>query len=306
MVGALLALIAAASPGARLEYSVQPGLERCPDETWVRAAVAARLGRDPFRADGAIHVLVRLTQPAPPALVATLEVSREGRVGRRTLESPAGDCLELASSVELALALALDPLVPRQSEPEPPVAAPAPPPPAPVAQAPVLTAPAEAPRPALGWRAHAGLLAMAGAVPGFTGGLALGGGLSGRGFSVSLEGRVHLPTGLVYGASRASTFLALGSLLPCFEPGRFSACLVASLGALQVEDGAVRATVLMGQAGARVQVAFEPWRQVRLRPWLEAAVVLTRTSLQRDEQVLWVTWPVAVSAGLTVEWHSPS
>jgi hypothetical protein len=39
---------AAASPSARLVYIRGPGTETCPDEAAIRAAVAARLGYDPF------------------------------------------------------------------------------------------------------------------------------------------------------------------------------------------------------------------------------------------------------------------
>ncbi len=290
----LLAL--AAAPDARLEYRVQHGLAGCPDERWVRAAVSARLGRDPFVSDAATFVQVDITSRHPPELAAELVVTREnGRVGRRQLESPSGDCLELASTVELAISLALDPsmraekkeapppvVVTPPKQPEPPVAPPLPP-------------------PAVSFRAHAALLGTAGAVPGFTGGLLLGGGLQLSRFSLSLEARAHLPSGVVVGQRRVSTFLFLGSLVPCVELGLFQGCLVGSLGALQFEEGSLRSTSLMAQAGARVALRFYPTERLVISPWFEGAAVLTRTTLSLEGTQLWVTWPVSLAGGLTFE-----
>jgi hypothetical protein len=110
MVSAFLMLVLTA-PGAQLDYGVAPGLRGCPDEAWIRSAVSARLGRDPFSAEGEVRVVVRISQVKAPALVGQVELTRaDGRVGRRSVESETGDCMELASALELAVSLALDPL----------------------------------------------------------------------------------------------------------------------------------------------------------------------------------------------------
>lgn len=295
MFSAVVLLSLVAAPDARLEYHVQEGVPGCPDESWVRAAVSARLGRDPFVNDAATRVQVDITSQTPPSLTAQLVVTREnGRVGKRQLESPSGDCMELASAVELAISLALDPAMRTEKKPEPT-------PPAVVTPPAPLLPPTEAPKPAVTFRAHAALLGTAGAVPGFTGGLIVGGGLEVSRFSVSIEARAHVPTGVVVGERRVGTFLFLGSVVPCVELGLFQGCLVGSLGALQFEEGTLRATSLMAQAGARVALRFRPWERLVISPWLEAAAVLTRTTLSLEGTQLWVTWPVSVSGGLTFE-----
>lgn len=295
----LLAVSVAAAPTARLSYEVRPGLEGCPDEAWVRGAVAARLGRDPFDASAVTAVRARIDRGEGPALEAQVEVERaDGTTGRRRLDSPTGDCLELASAVELAITLAIEPLWLTKKPappPEPPKPAPAPPP--------VVTPKPPPPTP-VEVRGRLGLLGTAGGVPGFTGGLPLGGVVAWPRFSVALEGRVHLPTGVDFGFGKANTFSALGSVVPCLRAGWFSGCGVVSVGAFQVESSAAevrRATTVMAQAGARAMADLHLTRRVALVPWLEGAVILTRTSIVSGTSTLWVTWPVAVSGGLFVE-----
>lgn len=300
MVAPLLFIVLTAAPGARLEYSVAPGIDGCPDERWVHASVGARLGRDPFVDDAPTRVVVNISRGAPPALVALVEVTRpDGRVGKRTLDSPTGDCLELASAVELAVSLALDPASKRAPVVEPP-------PPPPVKEVVVIQPPPVVEPKAVTPFGRVGVLMTAGGLPGFSGGVLVGGGVLLRHFSVAIEGRAHLPTRVLTNDSTTTTFLALASLVPCLELGRVSGCLVGSVGPFQFDDGSQRQTSVMAQGGARVQVGFEPLQQLRLVPWLEGQVVVTRTTLLRNGAPLWVTWPVAVSGGLFVEWRPSS
>lgn len=301
MLAPLLLIVLTAAPGARLEYSVAPGIDGCPDERWVHASVGARLGRDPFVDDAPTRVVVNISRGAPPALVALVEVTRpDGRVGKRTLDSPTGDCLELASAVELAVSLALDPASKRAPVVEPP-------PPPPVKEVAVVVQPPPVVEPkAVTPFGRVGVLMTAGGLPGFSGGVLVGGGVLLRHFSVALEGRAHLPTRVLTNDSTTTSFQALASLVPCLELGRVSGCLVGSVGPFQFDDGSQRQTSVMAQGGARVQVGFEPLQQLRLVPWLEGQVVVTRTTLLRNGVPLWVTWPVAVSGGLFVEWRPSS
>jgi hypothetical protein len=277
---ALLFTLLAAAPTARLQYEVRPELSRCPDARWVRSAVASRLGRDPFAEDAKTLVRARIEPTPGPGLTALIEVERaDGTTGRRTLESPLGDCLELASAVELAITLAIEPRwLPK----------------APASPEPVTLVPS----------GRLGLLATAGGVPGFTGGLLLGGGVAWARFSLSLEGRALWPTGVVFGSSRAQTFSALASVLPCLRLGPVDACAVVTVGALQVDSPSAevrRVTTVMAQAGARVSAGLRVSPRLALVPWLEGQLVLTRTSLISAGSTLWVTWPVAVSGGLSLQ-----
>lgn len=302
--GAAIVLLVAlgAAPTARLSYEVRPGIEGCPDEQWVRNAVAARLGREPFEATAATVVRARIDRGEGPALEAQVEVERaDGTTGRRRLDSPTGDCLELASAVELAITLAIEPLWLTKKpavEPPPPVVTPVP---APVVPPPALPAPPPTP---LQLRVRLGVLGTAGGVPGFTGGVLLGGVIAWPRVSVALEGRALLPTSVDFGFGKASTFSALGSVVPCLRAGWFSGCAVVSVGAFQVESTAAevrRQTSVMAQAGARATADVGLGPRFALVPWLEATVILTRTSIVSGTSTLWVTWPVALSGGLLFE-----
>lgn len=308
MVGAgsaiVLLVALGAAPTARLSYEVRPGVEGCPDEQWVRNAVAARLGREPFEPTAATVVRARIDRGEGPALEAQVEVERaDGTTGRRRLDSPTGDCLELASAVELAITLAIEPLWLTKKpppEPSPPVVSPAPAP-APVVPPPAPPTPTPTP---LELRVRLGVLGTAGGVPGFTGGLLVGGVIAWPRVSVALEGRAHLPSGVDFGFGKASTFSALGSVVPCLRAGWFSGCAVVSVGAFQVESTAAevrRQTTVMAQAGARATADVRLGRRFALVPWLEGAVILTRTSIVSGTSTLWVTWPVALSGGLLLE-----
>ena len=302
MLGPVVMLALVAAPEARLEYRVDASVKGCPDERWVHAAVAARLGREPFVAEAPELVSVVISPAEAPAITAQLTVTRaSGRVGKRTLDSPSGDCMELASAVELAISLALDPAVRATAvkEPEPePEPAPAPPEPQPVVSAPPPVAVKQS---TFQLRASAALLGTAGAVPGFTAGAKVGAGVAVSHFSFSLEARAHLPSGVQVDDRRIGSFLFLGSAVPCVELSPFQGCLVGSLGALQFDLGEERRTSLMAQAGARVALRFQPTKLVALSPWLEGTAVLTRTTLSLEGTPVWVTWPVSLSFGFTVE-----
>ena len=98
-------------PSVRLSYVLGRGAEQCPPEAALRRGVAARLGRDPFRAEGAQLVSIRV-EATRAGLAATVEVrDAAGKaVGTRTVASSRRDCAELAAAVELAVAIAIDPL----------------------------------------------------------------------------------------------------------------------------------------------------------------------------------------------------
>src|SRR6185295_14620015 len=79
------------------------GAEACPDEAQVRAAVAARLGYQPFATGAETRIEARVA-PVGSGLRATIEVTRPGAApGKRELSSRTGDCVELAGALELAI-----------------------------------------------------------------------------------------------------------------------------------------------------------------------------------------------------------
>lgn len=302
----LVFVVLSVAQSVRLEYRVREGLTQCPDAQWVRSAVAARLGREPFADDAKVVIRASIDAAQGSGLKALVEVERADRtIGRRTLESPQGDCLELASSVELAIALAIEPRWPaKRVEPPLPSTPQALPPEPLIPPLVVVVEPTPHAPPPPEVRGRIGLLGTAGGVPGVTGGFVVGGGVAWTRFGLFLEGRAHLPSGVVFGGGRAETFSALASALPCLWAGRWSGCGVVSVGAFQVESsiaGVPRATTVVAQAGARVSASFSLTPRLSFLPWLEAAVVLIRTSLVSGPSTIWVTWPVALSGGLTLE-----
>lgn len=299
---------AAASPTVRLSWELEPGLEACPDERWVRTAVAARLGRDPFNSQAPRLVRAAIKRAQGQELEALVETTRDdGTTARRSLRSPTGDCLELASSAELAITLAIEPawLVRPRAPAEAPSPAPAP-----------ATAVAPAPPPPTrSWHlsGRATPLVTAGAAPGFTGGLAIGASVDGDAFGLALEGRALWPTSILFGQERADTFSSAASLLPCLHLGRFTGCGLASVGLLRTRSslaGVPPSLTVMAQGGARAAIRFALGEHLAVSPWFEGAVVLTPTTVTSGTTRLWESWPASLSAGATFElrfssWESP-
>jgi hypothetical protein len=219
---------ASAAPGdarraVELVVERAPGLEACPDAAAMRELVAARLGYDPVIA-GASTVLVVSFSSEPPAIRAQLERRTGGdRHGSRVLRSETGDCAELASSVALAAALAIDPEAstrPVPAAPLPRPAAPASPPPAPPPPAPAPPR-AEPPLPAKGTPMRialgAGPVIGAGHVPGVSAGSRLDAALRLGAFSLELQGTVLFEGSEAVSAGTVSASAFFGSLLPCFR-----------------------------------------------------------------------------------------
>src|SRR4051812_9253454 len=73
-----------------LHYVRAPGTERCPDERWIRQAVSARLGADPFQDDGALKIEAQI-RPDGAALAGSIDVTRQTgeAAGHRELRSEA-------------------------------------------------------------------------------------------------------------------------------------------------------------------------------------------------------------------------
>lgn len=112
---------ASASASARLRYERGAGTEGCPDEEALRNSVAARLGYDPFAEDAARTVRAKV-ESASGERVATVKLeAADGRIlGERRLTSRAANCSELAAAMELAITIAIDPLVLTRPTPTPP------------------------------------------------------------------------------------------------------------------------------------------------------------------------------------------
>lgn len=227
---------------ARLDYSRGPGAASCPAEDFLRSAVGAHVGRDPF------------PKEAPRKL--TVRVAREGAGYAVTLsiDSPAwshpplrgADCADLLRNAAVAIAVQLDPA-----------------PTAPVAAAPtvvVLDAPetpaAPPPAPSTRPRVMLGVLAAAdfGTLPATSLRLSLDAGIRWRFASVVAEGQAWLP--VERDGIRAYAFG--GSVLGCghiplmaSERLTVTGCGLINAGALRAEWHAAGSALLVG-GGARL------------------------------------------------------
>src|SRR6185295_16107305 len=186
------------------------------------------------------------------------------RGGKRELSTPGGDCGELASAMELAISIAIDPMVVTRAAPAPPH--PPTPPPQPPAPPPLPAAPAPAAavaaRPAspASLEAGVGVQATVGSAPGPAMGLAAWAGLRWPRVSISVEGRADFAGGTAQSAGaapgRVEASLLLGGFVPCVHRGAVLACAILAAGALQGTGVGVaeprKETTLYVAAGARI------------------------------------------------------
>ncbi|HTB72556.1 MAG TPA: hypothetical protein VK762_04915 [Polyangiaceae bacterium] len=105
-----------ARPSARLVYSRAAGAESCPDERALRAAVAERVGYDPFFAWVKQAVVASMAPDGRRGFVARIRLVDEQGIeaGTRDLHAD-GACADLLDTAALAIAIAIDPqsLTPR-------------------------------------------------------------------------------------------------------------------------------------------------------------------------------------------------
>jgi len=315
------AALADGSPGdvaasVRLLYQRDVAAESCPDTSTLQTALTERLGFNPFD-DRAARVLSCRVQKVGRTFRAHIEVGQvTGEAGPgRELVSKSGDCQELAQAIELALSIAIHPLLvaPRPS-PEPPAeaaaapfpsAGPAPPsfPPAPpdVVSAPTVSR-------SRNYEGRWGLRAdaTAGLDLGFSYGGALSLGLRRRSLSGALELHLLAPSAVDVGPGSLRVWQWAVLLVPCGHRGEWAACLVGSAGMLygRSEGFAVNGQsqspfASAGARGAWEHAIFGDW--LRLSVSLDLLAALTRNHFTLGSNDTWTTPPVAVSLGVGVQ-----
>jgi len=252
-------------------------------------------------------------------LVATIAAQPEdgGAAQVRAVTSRRAECSELASAVELALAIAIDPVAAMGQPPEAPggLTEPFEPPSAPpgsvapasgaagapeaaalVTARPTATPKARSPRDRH-WFVGAGLLLSAGAGPSPSAGLALELGARQRDWSLTVEGRVDYPTEqAVNGGGAVGAAPILGEVVPCYHVHQFAACAVAAAGTLRGSarqlPGAHADLTPYLAAGARLAAELPVSARFALGAHFDLLATLTPTHLQVDQMEVWRT-PVA-------------
>ncbi len=303
----------------QLEYERQDGAAQCPDDAAVRTGVAARLGYDPFRANADDHLRATIRQ-AGRMLEARIELAdAQGNVrARRRIVSRNHDCAELASSVELAVAIAIDPMVSvRRPEGEPASSAEAlsdgnPPdvvPAADPASVAVAPTPGDAAKPAMTPRLELGLVGGLGFAPAANLGVRVGGALQRDFLSLGFELRADLPASQQAGSGKISAGLLLASLVPCAHVGMASGCFLISGGVQRVagEDlsNARRATLPYLGLGVRLGLTIPVGAQTSLAFHGDMMAPITETKLTVDDATAWTSPTVAVALGAGLAMRFP-
>jgi hypothetical protein len=305
---------------ATLTYRDLSSSSDCPDDTALRAAVAARLGYDPFRAEAPLALGVTIDRQGP-RLIARVEVG-EGEAHRiREFAGRRGACAELGTAVVLALAIAIVP--PEQS------AAPEEPPPeqSAAAEEPPLELTIERdpePRP---WRAQldespapqppaeddsmratlwvgAGIALLQLPAPSF--GVRAGVELTWPFLAVALGGRAFLPASAEIGVGSVEAALYAGETAVCLRFGELAgACALAVAGSLVGSaSGLVGnryaagfALSLGARASGTLRLGESPWS---LRIELDVLVPIVRWGILVGSAEVWRAPPIGLNAGFFV------
>ena len=307
----------------RFEYERQDGAAACPDVVAIQAGVAARLGYEPF--DERAGELLRATiHQSGHGLEARIEMTdaNGGLKAERKLVSHQRDCAELASAVELAVSIAIDPFRMAPSPPGPSAREQAPgsaaakvashgaePTQAQPAARAVRSAsepsPASEPWGPFSGRAEVGVIGSIASEPSSSLGVVVGVGLRGGDLSLGIEGRADLPASAPLRVGEASASLLVASLVPCVHFRKLAACALATAGALRAAGGGGllaprQVTVPYVALGARLAVAIPVTTRLSLAVHGDLATPLTKTELDVDGSAVWSTPALAFALGLGV------
>ena len=295
---ALLTGLAQAAPvrPVRLQFE-RSGAAACPDEQWLRSAVAARLGFDPFEPAAPAVVIVTIGDTAPGFQARLTLVDERGDKKTRSLTGSREDCSDLREALALSLSVALEAFT---STPPASVLEASPP----VGAEPVVSPPAVfTPFVTLG-----GGLAL-GAAPAPTGALWLGGGLERRWFSAALEARAVLPGGVSVATGRLDVSAVSLDALVCFvaRPLTLLDTRACALGAGGVTfssasglDGSRSAVTPLAAVGGRLEVSLKVVWQLWLSLRGELRGALARTALKVGEEAVWTTPLLGGTVGLAL------
>jgi len=324
--GAVLAVpaVAATARTAKLTYSRGASASDCPDIDVIRAGVAARLGYEPFddRAEVAVSASV---SRSGHALEARIQIAgADGKsAAERKLVSRQSDCLELASAMELAISIAIDPLAGNRLRPSQPVASPAPAPAAPSAPPPppeVIVVREAAPpaaaapiRPApaapVVFQVRLGGLGTVGSAPAASVGGSVQASARRGWLSIGLEGRGDRASTTTLDFNGApvgemQTSLLLGALVPCAFRGVLEGCALVAAGAIRASarglDMPQQVSAPFVAVGARVGVELPLGSILSAGVHADLLAPVTELVLRVSGQPVWTSPAISGSLGLTI------
>lgn len=282
-------------PAVRLTYDRAANVADCPERESVLDAVRARLGFDPFREPAEITIRASVFRDGKELRAQILWSDGVARASERRLASQRADCAELASAMELALSIAIDPLgISRKPE----LSAPA----TPAAQIEAVEAPAPDRSSSRYLDAVVGTAGNFGETVAPTLGLFAGVGLRSEHWSISLEGRADLPRSRSAGGGSVEAGTLAATLVPCVRRGWLGGCALTSFEALRGSghdlSNLSQATSLFFAIGARALVEIPLHGSLAIRAHADVASPLTRTSLKVGGTEVWTSPPITVALGL--------
>ena len=300
----------------------------CPDEATFRTLVIARLGYDPFNEAGDLTLEVDFRPQGPETAGSFVLRGKAGdKRSERTLRD--ADCFEIASSLALSTAIAVDPDAVRvgatpPSDPPPPKEPPEREPPPEEPPPKPKTAPPDD-RPPSPWsptspraRITATFVIPVGLTPAVGGGVRVGLGVEGHVWSLVAEGAVLFPTSATTSFGSVTSWVAHGSLVPCahlpvHRMVLVDLCAVGSLGGMFSDAEDVSRsdpqTHLFAAVGPRAGLTVMPWRQAGFAATLDVPVSLERAHLFIEDEgqprEVWAASRVGFEGGLGLVLHLP-
>ena len=274
----------------RFDYEVGPGTSGCPNEAAMRAAVRARLGYDPFSVSFASHVLVaRIGRGKGRRLLGRIQLRDDIAATasqERRFRARVDSCAELASTMALGIAIALEPF----GEPAP----------LRLPRRPQALVPESVgltrldrlePPPEISvtpWRLHfsVGLTGALGLAPGFASG---GGGQIGlyrTPWSIDVGFEYLSPVARDVRGGQIEVSSILGSVVPCWRTGAFRACVVLRSGVSHGE-GASTVNQPLLNVGARAALVVPMSQAVTARLAVDVGVNTLRTTFRANGSEIW-------------------
>jgi hypothetical protein len=309
-VASSTARAAPAAPSFALVYQVPDGAG-CPTDEAVRAAVAGELGYDPWDPvdDGGSPRIVVGIRSVRAGVRGRVEMrATDGkRIGARELEAPS--CAELTRALELAIAVAIDPLragspPPPPSPPQSPAVLVVPPPP----KLAIATAPASHRLvDELKLRVAFGVQGTVAAAPGPTIGFMGRVGFALRRWSLAIELRGDLPGSADVDGGRVSASTMAAFLVPCVFHRIVAFCAVGGAGGQEVAGSGFLASrsswVPYAALGARIELELPVSHVMAVLLHVDVMAPLTRAELyvgtERPQRV-YRSAPISNSFGLAL------
>jgi hypothetical protein len=326
----------APSTSARLVYDRGPGAESCASEPALRAAVAARLGYDPFFPWARDTVVAEVERTGDGFRARVVLVGDDAiEHGAREIAVHNESCAAATEAMALTISLIIDPSRMTGGPPAAPsegtqdAAAATEPPPQPATRAsppepeiPDNRLPAtatdrrESARPsasrsldAVAFEAGAQILAVYAPASTIGVGFAATFGIAWRALSLDIEGRFDAPVSYLNTKYqlRAESWIAAGQVVPCVHFAWAFGCAVVAAGVLQASGDVMYSTpkrAFWAAAGGRLGAQVMPFGDdLVLRAFVDVVGTFPTYTVQIDRLPIDSVPPVAGDVGLGAAWR---